>query len=635
MNHQHPVAASHASAEGFRNRSARSPVNTQQTLHVTSVAATGRWGISTSARTLLWVAAGAWLGAGCSSTHYRQSADKEVYGIIQGIDNQIFGHTNAFTIDTPYSGRAPKTIPPEEIIESRTPTNRLILDLDQVLDVAVKNSRDYQTQKEQLYLTALTLTGARYTFSPQFFANTAPEITGMRSQSANQNLDGTPDGTYTRTAQKGWGVRSQVGVNQLLRTGGQLSVALANDILGYFTGNQPRSVMNVLSVNLNQPLLRGFGKNDPRVESLTQAERNVVYAIRSFHLYEQQFAVDTVTTYFDLLTQKDIVRNNYRNYTNRVETTRYLEERSVDRVAQSDVDAARTDELAARIGYINSLASYLSALDSFKLQLGLPLSSALYLDDRNLKELIDTGPVPVDVSREAAFRLCVEQHMDILNAIDRFEDSKRKVRVAADQLKPGLSLSGSATLEASREDDYVNFNPDSVAVGYNAGLTLDLPLDRLRERNDYRASLVSFESQLRSLSLTLDNYKDRIDRGLRSVEQARLNYLNARERLTVAERRVENETMSLEAGRRDVLDLRLAQDNLILAQNTLATTYTAYLTARLELLLNVGVIDTGPDKFWLLDPFKDRLTPEQRAAPPLRMPEDRVLPPETFLEPTT
>jgi outer membrane protein TolC len=564
---------------------------------------------------MMWMALSLLVGTGCSSAHYRRSADKEVYSIIHRIDNQVFGRTNGFTIDTSYSSRDPVTIPPKEIIDGRTSTNRLIINLDQALRIAVKHSREYQAQKEQLYLTALTLTGARYEFSPQFFANSAAQVTG------------TPDALATAS------VNSRLGVDQLLKTGGQLSMALANDVLSYYTGNQPRSIVSTLSVNLTQPLLRGFGKNNPAVESLTQAQRNVLYALRSFHLYEQQFAVDTVVAYFALLTQKDIVRNYYVNYTNRVETTQFLQERSVDRVPQSDVDDARNSELGARIRYINALASYLSSLDTFKLRLGLPLSQELYLDDRDFKELIAAGLVPVEISRQSAFSLCVEQHMDILNAIDRFEDSKRKVRVAANQLRADLNILGSANLASEGTEDYTNFDPNKVR--YTAGISLDLPIDRLRERNTYRATLVSFESQLRSLALTLDNYKDRIDRGLRTVEQARLNYLNGIETLRVAERRVENSTMSLETGRATIRDLRESQDNLIQAQNDLAVTYTAYLTARLEMMLNIGVIDTQPDRFWLQDPLHDRLTPELRGAPPLRMPEDRVLPPETFIEPAS
>ena len=144
--------------------------------------------------------------------------------------------------------------------------------------------------------------------------------------------------------------------------------------------------MNVLSMNLFQPLLRGFGKNDPSVEALTQAERNVVYAIRDYSQFQREFAVGIVNDYFGLLGQKDVVRNNYTNYLRRVESTKYLEARSVDRQSRSQVDDARTSELGARISYINSVASYLSQLDAFKITLGLPLNEAIVLDDVDLEE---------------------------------------------------------------------------------------------------------------------------------------------------------------------------------------------------------------------------------------------------------
>ena len=97
---------------------------------------------------------------------------------------------------------------------------------------------------------------------------------------------------------------------------------------------------------------------------------------------------------------------------------------------------------------------------------------------------------------------------------------------------------------------------------------------------------------------------------------------------------VENNSMLLEAGRATVRDLRESQDELIRAENDLANLYAAYLSARLNLMLTVGIIDTRPAKFWLLDPLKD-LRPEQRSAPMLRMPDNQVLPPERFIEPTS
>ena len=71
------------------------------------------------------------------------------------------------------------------------------------------------------------------------------------------------------------------------------------------------------------------------------------------------------------------------------------------------------------------------------------------------------------------FTIAVERHMDILNAIDRFEDSKRKIRLAADQLKPGLNLFANATLQSEPPDNYADF--DINKVRYTAGVNLDLP----------------------------------------------------------------------------------------------------------------------------------------------------------------
>jgi outer membrane protein TolC len=557
--------------------------------------------------------------AGCSSAHYRKSADKEVYKILQEVDARVFGRTNAFTIDTPYSGRDPKSIPSAEIIADRTAASKRIVNLDQALALAVRYSREYQTQKERLYLAGLNLTGAKYEFGPQFFAGSTPQI------------EGSPGG-YSKGK-----VNNQVGVNQLLKTGGSLTMSLGNDLVRYFTGKPDavarNSAVDTLSVNLTQPLLRGFGANDPSVENLTQKERDVVYAIRTYSLYQQQFAVDVVTAYFALLTQKDIVRNNYRNYTNRIETTAYLDARAKDRERRSNVDDARNAELGARRDYINSLASYLSSLDAFKTRLGLPLSESLYLDDKDLKDLVAVGITPVEVDKDAAFRICVQKQMEILNAIDAFEDSKRKVRIYADQLRPELSLFSTASLRSQDPDEYAKFDLNDLQ--YTAGLRLNLPVDRLRERNTYRSALISFESQLRSLATTLDTYKDRVDRGLRTLEQVRLNYLTGAEALNVAKRRLDNNTMLLAAGRATIRDIREAQDGLVQAENQLAAIYRDYLTARLGFLVNIGLVDTRPERFWLQDPLREGLNPEQRGAPPLRMPNDQVLPPEIFIEPTS
>jgi outer membrane protein TolC len=570
---------------------------------------------ATLVQSFLWTAAGLVLLTGCTAAHYRRAADKEVYRIIQEAERNVFGHTNAFSIETRYSDLKPHEVLPLDIIEDRTRTNHRVVSLDEALDLAVLNSREYQAQREQLYLTALTLTGARYQFTPIFFADSTAQVSG------------TPD-----AAQIG-SVRSRVGVSQFVRTGGRLSVALANDLLRYFTGAPPGnrdSAINVITVNLTQPLLRGFGRNDPAVENLTQAERNVIYAVRTFSQYQNQFGVNIVSDYFNLLGQKDVVRNNYTNYLRRVETTSYLEARAVDRVREADVEDARTAELSARIGYINSVAFYQNQLNTFKLRLGLPITDVLHLDDADLRELEQAGLIPVAMDPGAAFQIALDRHMDILNSIDRFEDSKRRIRLAADAFKPGLDFFANASLQSEPPDDYLNF--DVNRVRYTAGVGLDLPIDRLRERNTYRTTLINFETQLRSLVATLDGYKDRIDRGFRTLEQQRQNFLNRQAALSVAMRRVDMNQTLLQAGRVQIRELREAQDALIAAQNQLTDSVVNYLVARMQLLLDIGVLAADTDRFWLRDPLAGELAGMQ-PRPAIGLPGEELVPPDQILEP--
>lgn len=565
------------------------------------------------ARSLLPVLAGALLLFGCTAGHYQRSADKEVYGIVRQYESKIFGHTNAFTINTSYSARKPEAIPPAELIEDRLQTNRRALTISNSLDLAVSRSRRYQAAKESLYLTALSLTGSRYAFGPQFFANSTATFT--RDSNHDQSSD----------------VNSQVGVSQLLKTGGQLSASLGNDILRYYTGDPRRSLVSILSVNLTQPLLRGFGRNNPAVEALTQAQRNVVYAVRNYSFFQDQFALEILVDHFNLLAQKDIMRNRYTNYLGRVQSTQRLEARAADRERLADVDQARQAELTAKDNYVNAVASYRNSLDQFKIKLGLPLGEKLALDDRELDEMEQNGLVPAPLNPEAAYRVATEKQLQILNAIDRFEDSKRKVRVAANQLQADLKIVADADLTSQPPTDYSHFDPDKVRA--DVELQLNLPIDRLPERNSYRSTQVSFESDLRNFTLTLDNLKESIDQGLRTLEQSRQNYEIQKNALELANRRVDSTTLLLEAGRAEVRDLVDAQDAQIAAQNAVTSALVGYQQTRLQLMLDIGALDTEVPKFWLKDhlaAFMPGKAPASGSTSTAESRDQAVLPPDQY-----
>ena len=548
---------------------------------------------------------------GCTQARYRRAADTEVYRIVQSTEQKIFGYTNQFDINTRYSHRKPTEIPASEIIDERQQTNSRLLTLQEALSLAVTNSREFQLEKERLYLTSLTLTGERYQFTPHFFASTI-----------GATFDRSSDGEQVS------GVNTDLTFGKLLRSGGQFSLGLANTLLHYYTGNPNRPAFTTAFGDLTQPLLRGFGAKNPRIEALTQAERDVVYAIRNFGFFQDEFAAAIVQDYFSLLTQKDVIRNRYTNYLGRVKSTQRLMERA-DRERPTDIGQTRQAELSAKNNYVTSVAQYQNALDQFKITLGLPLGERIQLDDSLLRELAATGLVPVEIDADEAFRMAVNKQLVMLNAIDQYEDAKRRVLVAADQLRPGLNLIANVSVE-SEDRDYLNFDPDTARAG--VGATLDLPFDRHTERNSYRRSLVTFEQELRNLSLTLDQLKDSIERGLRTLNSRKETFEIQHSALAVANTRVEAALANLEAGRAEIRELVEAQDAQINAQNAVTTALVGYQDARLELMLQIGLLDTGLEKFWLRDHVGGQLQAGTVAPRQTAVENNELVPPDKLFE---
>jgi outer membrane protein TolC len=514
----------------------------------------------------------------CKSSYYKKKTDKDVYSIIEQIEADLFGESSEFTVNTRYSDRQPDDITSQEIIDDRNVKEEKDIDVNKAIELAIESSRDYQNQKESLYLTALSLSETEFVFSPNFLARST--ISGDRSSNGERS----------------GGVNSRLSMNQALRTGGSIGASFANDLLKFYTGNPRRSAVSTISVNLFQPLLRDAGSR-VATENLKQAERNVVYAIRDFSHFQNQFAVDTVLDYFRLLQNKDIIRNRYLDYQSRTNQTVRLNRR-LDAGLETSVGIgqAQQAELSTRNNYINVIANFQTTLDRFKINLGLPLGVDLNLDDSALESLSQEGLPLLDIDPVYAFELALEYSWPLMNDIDRFEDSKRKVYIAANRLKTGIDFFADASLSSDRPTDYTSFDPDDIRAGM--GVELDLPINRFRERNQYRSTIISFESALRRLSLALDNKRNQIRLGLRNLKRIEQNYQIQKLAVELAAERVTGADLSYQAGRATIRDIQDAQDDLVAARNSLITLMVDYLEARMSLLLDIGILRTSNDTFW-------------------------------------
>ena len=108
---------------------------------------------------------------GCSAAYYRKSADKAAYAAIQqktplvkDMDpNFTIEQTNAFHLD----GLPVVTNVADYLGENgKSEKGAYKVSLKDALRIAVHQSRSYQSHKEDLYLSALSLTLARHEWTP-------------------------------------------------------------------------------------------------------------------------------------------------------------------------------------------------------------------------------------------------------------------------------------------------------------------------------------------------------------------------------------------------------------------------------------------------------------------------------------
>jgi outer membrane protein TolC len=174
-----------------------------------------------------------------------------------------------------------QTIPPAEEEDATDTTGRVIptlhgLTLEQAIELAAIHSREYQEQIENLYRSALLLTFDQFQFQVRYL--------GLNGGEPTSNL------TYLNTpsVRDDWSFNNRFGMRQLLPTGGQWAVELANNTLWLFSGGNQTNSASILSYSLTQPLLLGAGRKVV-LENLTLSERNVLYDVRTLARFRKIF----------------------------------------------------------------------------------------------------------------------------------------------------------------------------------------------------------------------------------------------------------------------------------------------------------------------------------------------------------
>jgi hypothetical protein len=580
-------------------------------------------------RTILFILLAAISVSGCTADFYERQADRQVSGIVKEREKQTLGYTpeaeaktdpkavkattqayakipqtpipapgvpqvEPLQVELHYGPLGPKRFDWPNVAQSNRGTasyesldskirdrlrlgppslaeRPLRLDFFASLRYAVQHSRSYQDQMEELYLAALNVTLQRHLFEPRPFAGASLSyLGGQRDVNYRSALNTT----------------LRAGVRQRLPYGGEVVAQGLVDFVNALNDNSSSGETAEVVLSASVPLLRGAGMVN--LEPLISGERRMVYQVRTFENFRRDFVISLSQQYFRLINLQAAVldrRLNYASFEQLTERSRALY--AAGRIAFLELQRSLQELLTAENSLIDSQETYLAALDDFKLLLGMPVEQGL--------EIV---PVELDVDfpkigEEEAIDLALKYRLDFRTAQDQVDDARRGVANARNGLLPDLTFGAEGHLgnrtdtPASRLDERTN--------NYAARLDLDLPLDRVAERNDYRKALIDVRRASRDMEDLRDRIMSDVRESLRLIQQSNLSLQIQRQGIDLATKRRENAYELLRSGKSNsTRDLVEAQNSLLRARDQFESARATQQINILRFLRNCGTLRLDP-----------------------------------------
>jgi outer membrane protein TolC len=527
--------------------------------------------------------------AGCSPKSYKEDADKRAYDIIDRQWDPAFGTKANYRVGDVTPG-------PNDIqMESAVPASG-VLTLPYALSLATAHNGKYQTEKDRLYKAALDLRLVEHRFETQLFGGGSLLYGNNYQHSSkrplsNQAVDEAQTGhtglsSTKHPASEIVQTEGNFGFNRMLPTGGQLSTTVAAAWADILAGRGEKGMNSIFSVAITQPLLR---RSDPMIirDKLTQAERDMLYEIRTFNRFRKTFAVSVATEYFRTLEAYDATRSTQTYYEGRVALHgRVVRLAEVGLVSKIEIDQVQQDVLRARDDVIVARRRYEQALDHLKLTVGLPMTAQFQIDVGLLDALQEHGLPRPEPALDDATETALSQRLDMANHADAVLDAQRAIYVAADKLKTDLRLKADVNLDAQGNRKMW------------VGPVLDLPLDRVPQQHDYRKALLALDERRRDYDSFADTIRFEVRDAYGKLLETAERYEVASEGLATAQKRFKTASALLQYGQgssRRVLD---AQHDLYDARNVATSMLVEYAIATLDFYRDTEALQVRPDGMW-------------------------------------
>ncbi len=453
-----------------------------------------------------------------------------------------------------------------------------VFTLVESLRYAQQFRRAYQTAKEDLYLVALALTLERHLWTP-IFASELRTVYGNFGE--------------IRNFDQAMRFVADVSARQRLPYGGDFTARAISTLIRDVKRNITASETGQIELGLNVPFLRRAGH--VAREELIQLERDLTYAVRDFERFRRQQMVDVAGDYFDLLRRKQEVLDAIESL-GRAQRDYERAEALEDAGTGTSLDTRRAEQQTLsqqnRVAQLGE--AFRAATDRFKLQIGMPVSEPIGLGDLEDIAAIDEQvqaqrlpllerPVAAD-NDQRAIEVALAARLDLLNRKDQIDDAKRGVEVSRNALLPDLDWNSTLRFDTNpAQAGSLAFEVDRAT--WRSELILSLPLERMRERNQFRAAIIDVRRAQRTYQQLSDEVRAEVLRAVNAIRVADQVLDIQRRNVEVADKRRTFARIQFYDGDIGNRDLVEAESEWTDARNQLNLAKTTRWTALLEFRL--------------------------------------------------
>ena len=398
----------------------------------------------------------------------------------------------------------------------------VLLNLETAMELALLHSREFQQQKEALYLSALDVTYERFQLGPVPFAG----VSGQVSQEIDEDSSDFQS-------------RAKAGFRGIAGRGTSWVVSLANRLSIELSGGDVEVGGSLANLTVTQPLLRGASRRI-YLEKLTQSERSLLADARSLEQFRQGFFLHVVlgsnpagtvgssgvisaiappstgvSGFLGLVQELQRIRNQEANVAKLNDSLLQLEAAfEAGRIgSRLQVDQARQALFNGQSRLLAAKSSFANRQDGYKLFLGLPPDLSMRVMDDYIESFRLSDSDLVGLQEEVNNILSAVRNPDEVRTIE-------SLRAYFDQII-GMQVRTELSMDNLRED-FAKFQQvlplrkkgfaslrkrsDLKELGMGEDTFRDRDLDNLME--ELNSTINGVSSSLRIFYQSLDQWDD-------------------------------------------------------------------------------------------------------------------------------